>query len=122
MSHADIERILSSTDDLPWFFISFCDTERPKGTRFTGGCYVQVPADPLLWQGVELTITECSGATPTLEQMLVGMAVARAHQLGINPGGEGVLAGPFTQQDIDENVPEKDRERLLSREEIEDDE
>lgn len=45
-----------------WFWLSFADPTRPVGTQFLGGCYV------------------C--ATDAVS------AVATAHLLGINPGGE----------------------------------
>jgi hypothetical protein len=59
---------------------------------FLGGCYVQGEDMP--------------------------NAIIAAHEAGIRPGGESLGFGPFEDELIDKNVPEKDRERLLSREEI----
>ena len=47
------------------FWLSFCDADRPAGTQFLGACLVEAEADLL--------------------------AVARAHDLGINPGGEVLM-------------------------------
>jgi len=60
---------------------------------FLGGCYVQ---------GVGM-----------------GTAVQRSHALGINPGGEVLTSGPFDDEHMDEYVPVEDRNRLLTREEVE---
>lgn len=45
-------------------------------------------------------------------------AVTQAHALGCNPGGEVAIVGPLPAEAMDENVPPCDRERLLSREEV----
>lgn len=75
-----------------WFWLSFCDTDKPEGERFLGGCLVQ---------GADF-----------------GDAVHEAHRLGINPGGEvagwEIEDGMETDPDFD---PTKTN-RLLSLEEI----
>ena len=76
-----------------WFYMSFADASLPEGQQFLGGIYVR-------------------GAT-------LPEALTRSHLLGINPGGEVKTIGPLPSQVMDENVPEADRERLLSREEVE---
>lgn len=81
------------SDDL-WFYMSFCDADLPEGQQFLGGIYVR-------------------GAS--LEE-----ALTRSHLLSINPGGEVECVGPFPEGMLDEDgVPEGDRERLLTRAEVE---
>jgi hypothetical protein len=75
-----------------WFYMSFADPSLPKGSQFLGGCYVH--AD-------------------TLQD-----AIVLTHTLGINPGGE-VRVDEVPSDALEENVPAKDRHRLLTREEIE---
>jgi hypothetical protein len=76
-----------------WFYLSFADAKRPKGEQFLGGLYVRAF---------------------TLEG-----AITRSHVLGLNPGGEVRIIGPLTSESMDEYVSPEDRERLLTREEIE---
>lgn len=76
----------------PWFYLSFCDADLPKGRQFLGGAYVQ-------------------GKN-------AGAAVGRSHKLGVNPGGEVGILGPLSAEQMDENVPATDRERLLTRAEV----
>jgi hypothetical protein len=76
-----------------WFYISFVDPDRPKGTRFLGGCYVQAENE--------------------------AHALAVAHVLGCNPGGEASLVGPLPDEDVRANVPDEELNRLLTREEVE---
>lgn len=77
-------------DEHAWWWLSFCDTTRPEGSQFLGGCLV---------------------AAPTFE-----VAVARSHLLRINPGGEVAGLGPIPVDQIPDHQP---RHQLLSREEIE---
>jgi len=86
-------RFTDPQPDEPWFYLSFCDADLPKGQQFLGGAYVQ---------GVN-----------------AGAAVGRSHKLGINPGGEVKILGPLPAEQMDENVPVADRERLLTRAEVE---
>jgi hypothetical protein len=76
----------------PWFYLSFADPKLPEGEQFLGGAYVR---------GVN-----------------EGAAVGRSHKLGINPGGEVMTFGPLADEAMAENVPEPQRERLLTREEV----
>jgi hypothetical protein len=69
-----------------WWWLSFVDPDRPEGDRFLG-----------------VVIVEARGPTT---------ATQRAHDLGINPGGEVAivpLPGPPRPED---------RERLLTRAEV----
>jgi hypothetical protein len=45
-------------------------------------------------------------------------AVRAAWRQGINPGGEVQIVGPIDADAMDENVPDTDRNRLLTREEL----
>lgn len=77
---------------MTWFYMSFVHPDRSAGDRFVGGCYVQGESMP--------------------------DALTRSWKLGINPGGEvKILELPGDK--FDALVPESDRERLLSREEVE---
>jgi hypothetical protein len=78
-----------------WWYLSFCDPERPAGTRFLGGCFVQGHDEV--------------------------SAVRRSHHLGINPGGEVAMMGPLTEAGPVaqlEAVAGRWCDRLLTREEI----
>lgn len=79
-------------DSDDWFYLSFADGELPTGSQFLGGAYINAPD--------------------------LATAVTRAHQLGINPGGEVQLHGPIPEAELAANVPEEDRERLLTAAEI----
>lgn len=77
-----------------WHYISFCDASLPTGSQFLGAAYVR-------------------GET-------VEAAITRSHLLGINPGGEAKVWGPFPTSHLDEaGVSVEQRERLLSRAEVE---
>ena len=79
---------------MPSFYMSFADGTRLKGDQFLGA--VIVPA---------LSLVE---------------AIAVAHVLGINPGGEVLghrVHNPETGDDI--AVPERFQNKLLGREELE---
>lgn len=75
-----------------WYYLSFADSERPKGTQFLGACIVG-PAEDFI------------------------AAVKLAHALGCNPGGE--VLGHEVPAETALRVPLGDRRRLLTREEIE---
>jgi hypothetical protein len=62
--HAHVARMQTEEAREPeqWWYLSFCDPQRPKGTQFLGVCIVR-------GRGV-LT------------------AMQRSHALGLNPGGE----------------------------------
>jgi hypothetical protein len=80
-----------------WYYLSFCDGKRPTGTRFLGAAYVQASSE---WE-----------------------AIVASHRLGINPVTRDepceVAFVRVTDEEMAEYVPEKDRERLLTREEAE---
>lgn len=80
-------------DDIkgPSMWLSFCDSDRPKGTQFLGAAIVP---------GAEI-IT----------------AVKMAHVLGCNPGGE--VQGLPIPPDVDKLIADTWRGRLLSREDCE---
>ncbi len=67
------------------WWLSFCDTDRPKGTQFLGACIVRAPS--------------------------MVAAVILAHALGINPGGE-VVGVDF---DAHGRVPERFVNVLMDR-------
>lgn len=85
-------RIIEQAPESDWFYMSFVD---PEPDEFLGGIYVK-------------------GNT-------LGEALTRSHLLGINPGGEAHTIGPITHARIVQHVPEEQRERLLSKAEIEGD-
>lgn len=84
---------MADEDAMRWFYLSFADANLPKGQQFLGGAYVKAASLP--------------------------EAITRSHQLGINPGGDVGCLGPLSAEDMDANVPVGQRERLLSREEVE---
>ncbi len=105
-----------------WFYISFADGSLPTGSQFLGGCYVRaVEDDPELEAKAMLFAAERRGDGTTLDDgdLQVALALAAATRLGINPGGEAQVLGPLPDEQMDEVVPPEDRERLLTREEIE---
>lgn len=97
-ANRSINSMLAAMDDTPpaWWYLSFVDPELappleeqvPGGRSWLGACVVKASNDV--------------------------MAVREAHRLGINPGGEVAMWGPFT----DEQVREGMRNRLLDREDI----
>ena len=72
-----------------WHYLSFADDDN----GFLGGAYVE--------------------GNTHIEAHL------RATLLGINPGGEVMFVGPLPAEALAANVPEEQRERLLSQAEIE---
>lgn len=100
----------------PWFWMSFADE-----AGFLGGAFVRAPDDEehlrraRNWAQVR---RGPGGAPVSDEDALLASALIRSHELGINPGGEAKCLGPIPRESVDERVPEADRERLLSREEI----
>jgi hypothetical protein len=74
-----------------WYYFSFIHTDRPKGDKFVGGCYV--------WGNS------------------LHMALMDTHKRGINPGGDIQIHGPIPKH-LMRKIPEQDRNRLLAREEI----
>lgn len=89
---AAVERSrIEDTSETGWWYLSFADPNRPTGTQFLGGLYIDAPSLP--------------------------DALTKSHLLGLNPGGEVM----FVEMPMEffENVPEDMRLRLLSREELE---
>lgn len=74
-----------------WWWLSFADGSLPAGEQFLGVAIVRARGPSL--------------------------AIHRAHELGINPGGE-VRFMACTDEAVDEKVPPADREVLLSRERL----
>lgn len=72
-----------------WWWLSFTDPDRPTGQQALGACMVEATNE--------------------------ATAMVRAHELGINPGGQIALAGPLQKEQI---PPEQPLNRLLSREEV----
>lgn len=103
-----------------WFYLSFADGARPAGEQFLGGCYVQPTGDPGIEAQLMLTAVRKRQDGSTLDEgeLACVSAVARAHQLGINPGGEVMILGPLDSALMDERVPASDRDRLLTAEEV----
>lgn len=79
-----------SSEPLGWWYLSFTDPDRPKGTQFLGACVVEARG--------------------------IAQAIGESHRLGLNPGGE-VL--PIQVPADKEPVPEV-RGRLLSAREARD--
>jgi hypothetical protein len=77
-----------------WFYMSFCDAGRAEGKQFLGGAYIR-------------------GKT-------IAEALTRSHMLGVNPGGEVAFQGPLPGDAFAVKVPPEQRERLLTRAEVED--
>ena len=73
------------------WYLSFCDTDRPKGSQFVGACIV--------------------------EAYDMGSAVMRAHVLGCNPGGD--VQGHHIPKNREKNAPPELRGVLLTREQVE---
>jgi hypothetical protein len=77
-------------DEPDWYYLSFSDPKRPRGTQFLGACFVR-------------------GTTAR-------MAVQAAWNLKCNPGGEVTEVGPISHLYIMNKVPPDYREVLLSKE------
>lgn len=105
LGHPDANRAVNMTrallDDSPpqWWYLSFTDPDTPPadppvpgGPSWLGACYVKASN--------------------------IGTAVMEAHRLGCNPGGQVAGWGPLTDEDMDVNVPEEKRNRLLSLDEV----
>lgn len=67
------------------FWLSFCDSERPKGQQFLGACIVDVTAADADEAAVFIAL-RFPLAQPDSEW--IGAASWKAHRLGCNPGGE----------------------------------
>lgn len=90
---AAIDRLLAAQMDPTephWWWLSFCDPERPTGRQFLGAAMVQAPNSL--------------------------MAVSEAHRLKINPGGEVAL---LDLSGVEMDYAKPWWNRLLSQAEIE---
>jgi hypothetical protein len=74
---------------MSFYWLSFCDVKRPKGSQFLGACCLRAES---------------------LEE-----ALTRSHLMGINPGGEVASLGPIDEADKPADFP---IDRLLQRHEI----
>lgn len=91
--------------DVQWWYLSFVNTDvaatipieqqRPGGPSWLGACYVDVPGDGDL-----------------------ASILARAWELGCNPGGEVQVFGPLPLEGLDAHVPVSMRRRLLTLAEV----
>ena len=72
-----------------WWWLSFCDTEKPEGQQFLGACFVR---------GTNMIA-----------------AVKNAHMFDINPGGE--VQGVEVPSDL--IVPEWAKNKLLTKANVE---
>ncbi|MDE2105752.1 MAG: hypothetical protein KGL39_51485 [Patescibacteria group bacterium] len=122
MSGGESEGSKKVPNDGPWFYLSFVQSDPPKGDQFVGGCYVQAPTDVGSQLAAELTVAEIRHDLDTPienETVLLASVIAESHRLGINPGGEVSAMGPIPDEAMDQNVPAAMRNRLLAREELE---
>jgi hypothetical protein len=67
------------------FWLSFCDSERPKGQQFLGACIVEVTAADAEEAFYRLAL-DFPLAQPGAEW--IAAACGKAHALKCNPGGE----------------------------------
>ena len=77
----------------------------------------EVAGEPISWWWISFTDTTGFLGAAIVQGHTVGSALTRAHELGVNPGGEAVLAqiGPDL---TGTPVRPKHTDRLLSREQI----
>lgn len=88
---------LEVVPDRKIFWLSFCDSDRPKGDQFLGACILEVTKDEALAMLPEMFI-RFPMAQPGGEW--IAAASRKAHQLGCNPGGEMASA------EVDPDAPE----------------
>lgn len=67
------------------FWMSFCDSERPKGQQFLGACIIEVTAEEADEAAIDVML-RFPFAEPDAEW--IAAAVKKAHRLGCNPGGQ----------------------------------
>jgi hypothetical protein len=88
-----------------YFWLSFCDNEKPKGAQFLGACIVGVSDAEAAAMLDEIDVRfpdHADGAE------WIGAASRKAWSLGCNPGGE-MACGELP---LDEPLPEAVRRRL----------
>ncbi len=107
-------------DTPTWWWLSFADDTRPEGDHFLGVAIVLAPAVDRLSTDRYCLLRAMAGhpapftATADAKGISHTLAVVRAHDLGINPGGS--VAG-FVLSDDELPAPEL-RERLLSKDDL----
>ena len=67
------------------FWLSFCDSDRPKGQQFLGAAVIDVTAEEADEAAIEVML-RFPFAQPDAEW--IAAAIKKAHRLGCNPGGE----------------------------------
>ena len=80
----------TATEPQTWWH-SFCDSDRPKGQQFLGALVMDVTADEINAIRDEVDTRQMLNFVPLSHDVDVyGMAasIRKAHQLGVNPGGE----------------------------------
>lgn len=80
----------TATEPQTWWH-SFCDSDRPKGQQFLGALVMDVTADEINAIREEVDFKQMVNMVPLSHDLDVyGMAasIAKAHRLGVNPGGE----------------------------------
>ncbi len=80
----------SATEPQTWWH-SFCDGDRPKGQQFLGALVMDVDADEINAIRERVDFQQMVNMVPLSHDINVyGMAasIAKAHRLGVNPGGE----------------------------------
>lgn len=75
------------------FWLSFCDSERPKGQQFLGACLIDVTAAEADDAAIDVLL-RFPLAQPDAEWLAA--AIKKSHALGCNPGGE-VASAEFTE-------------------------
>jgi hypothetical protein len=80
-----------------FYWLSFCDTRRQKGTQFLGAAIVEIVDRQM---------------NPADEPEILS-ALRIAHRLGCNPGGE--VQGCVIPPDIEPQIPRSFRGRLLTK-------
>ena len=82
---------------------------------------MEAPTDAGSIQRARRFVADRRGVAPEhveFDAVLLAAALAESHRLGINPGGEVQVIGPLVRGAVEQVVPVADRNRLLSREEI----
>ncbi|MCR4374220.1 MAG: hypothetical protein NUW22_05165 [Acidobacteria bacterium] len=108
-STIDGEARMNTNGDVRYVYCSFCDPDRPKGTRFLGAAIVVVPPD---------RVADVRERHPEFndQQVILAAALQEAHAQGCNPGGE-VLSAEITVVNANAS-PGVPINCLLSREEV----
>jgi hypothetical protein len=104
------------------WWLSFCDSARPKGSQFLGVAVVDVTEDDAYHGGRvgdAIRAAHGLGALEDDETVWLAGAVHKSHQTGCNPGG-AVASFRIDQQPLFATVgPKYPRHQLLSKAELE---